>query len=64
MKYSEILNTVNLIIEVGDVPLIIGESGIGKTALVKDLARINGYETVTIDANLLKEGEICRPVFW
>ena len=58
MKYSEILNTVNLIIEVGDVPLIIGESGIGKTALVKDLARINGYETVTIDANLLKEGEI------
>ena len=43
MKYSEILNTVNLIIEVGDVPLIIGESGIGKTALVKDLARINGY---------------------
>ena len=58
MKYSEILNTINLIIEVGDVPLIIGESGIGKTALVKDLAKINGYETVTIDANLLKEGEI------
>lgn len=58
MRYSEVLNTIKLIIEVGDVPLIIGESGIGKTALVLELGKINNYEIVTIDANLLKEGEI------
>lgn len=58
MNYSECLNTIELIIASNDVPLIIGESGIGKTSLVKKLARNNGYYLVTIDANLLKEGEI------
>ncbi|MDS0525562.1 ATP-binding protein [Clostridium sp. SHJSY1] len=58
MKYSEVLDTINLIIETGEVSLIIGESGIGKTALVHELAKENNYSLVTIDANLLKEGEI------
>lgn len=58
MKYSECLNTVDLIIAANDVPLIIGESGIGKTSLVKQIAKNNGDYLVTIDANLLKEGEI------
>lgn len=58
MKYSEVLDTIKLIIATGEVPLIIGESGIGKTALVHELAKDNNYSLVTIDANLLKEGEI------
>ena len=58
MNYSECLSTVDLIIASNDVPLIIGESGIGKTSLVKYIAKSNGYYLVTIDANLLKEGEI------
>lgn len=58
MKYSEVLDTISLIIQIGEVPLIIGESGIGKTALVHELAKKNNYSLVTIDANLLKEGEI------
>lgn len=58
MNYSECLSTVDLIAESNDVPLIIGESGVGKTSLVKDIAKSNGYYLVTIDANLLKEGEI------
>lgn len=58
MKFTEVLDTVNLIIECGDVPLIIGESGIGKTALAHEVAKKNDYKLVTIDANLLKEGEI------
>ena len=58
MKFSEVLETIDLIIAANDVPLIIGESGIGKTALAHDLARDNSYYLVTIDANLLKEGEI------
>ncbi|EHJ02044.1 ATPase associated with various cellular activities AAA_5 [Clostridium sp. DL-VIII] len=58
MNYSECLNTVDLIIASNDVPLIIGESGVGKTSLVKHIAKDNEYYLVTIDANLLKEGEI------
>ena len=58
MKFSEVLDTVKLIIESMEVPLIIGESGIGKTALAHKVAEINDYVLVTIDANLLKEGEI------
>ncbi|MGL4772690.1 MAG: ATP-binding protein [Clostridium sp.] len=58
MKFKEVLNTVKLITSIGEVPLILGESGIGKTALVKQISKENEYHLVTIDANLLKEGEI------
>lgn len=58
MRFSETLNTVDLVLEAKDVPLIIGEAGIGKTALVKELSRRTNSHLVTIDANLLKEGEI------
>jgi MoxR-like ATPase len=58
LNYSECLSTVDLIVASNDVPLIIGESGIGKTSLVKYIAKSNGDYLVTIDANLLKEGEI------
>lgn len=58
MRFSETLNTVDLVLAAEDVPLIIGEAGIGKTALVKELRRRTNSHLVTIDANLLKEGEI------
>lgn len=58
MKFSETLNTVDLVIAAEDVPLIIGEAGIGKTALIKELSKRTNSHLVTIDANLLKEGEI------
>lgn len=58
MKFSEVLETVELIIAANDVPLIVGESGIGKTALAHSIAKENSYYLVNIDANLLKEGEI------
>lgn len=58
MRFSETLNTVDLVMQAEDVPLIIGEAGIGKTALVKELKKRTNSNLVTIDANLLKEGEI------
>lgn len=58
MDFKEALSTVNLILMTGEVPLLIGESGIGKTSLARELSRINNYHLVTIDGNLLKEGEI------
>lgn len=47
-----------MVIKTGEVPLIIGESGIGKTSLIKELGNKNNYYLVNIDGNLLKEGEI------
>lgn len=58
MNYREALKAVQLVIEMGEVPLIIGDAGIGKTALVKGVSDKNNYALITIDGNLLKEGEI------
>ncbi len=58
MNYKETLQAVELALLSGAVPLIIGESGIGKTSLIKDFAGKNHLHLINIDANLLKEGEI------
>jgi len=58
MNFKDALETINLILESGEVPLLIGESGIGKTALIKKLCKDKGYYNITIDGNMLKEGEI------
>lgn len=58
MNFTDAMLTVELVIKSKGVPLIIGESGIGKTALVKELQKKNNYKLITVDANLLKEGEI------
>lgn len=58
MNFIEALMSVELVLESGGVPLLIGESGIGKTALISRLCDKNRYHCITIDGNLLKEGEI------
>ncbi|MEQ8153343.1 MAG: AAA family ATPase [Clostridiaceae bacterium] len=58
MNFKDALDTAGLVIDAGDVPLLIGESGIGKTSLIRELASKNNWYMVSIDANLLKEGEI------
>lgn len=58
MNFKDTLISAELVLETGEVPLIIGESGIGKTALAKKLANKNNFKLVIIDGNLLKEGEI------
>lgn len=58
MNFIDAMFTADLVIKSGAVPLLIGESGIGKTALVKALADKEGYCYITIDGNMLKEGEI------
>ncbi|MBC8059857.1 MAG: AAA family ATPase [Clostridiaceae bacterium] len=58
MKFNEALMCVELIIESDAVPLLIGESGIGKTALIKKLGEKNDFYIINIDGNMLKEGEI------
>ncbi|MEN6411684.1 MAG: ATP-binding protein [Veillonellales bacterium] len=58
MNFIDTLKSVDLVLATGEVPLIVGESGIGKTALVKELAKENNWSLIIIDGNLLKEGEI------
>ena len=58
MNFIDTLKSVDLVLSTNEVPLVVGESGIGKTALAKQLAKENNYSLVVIDGNLLKEGEI------
>jgi ABC-type dipeptide/oligopeptide/nickel transport system ATPase component len=58
MNFIDTLKSVELVLSTGEVPLIVGESGIGKTALAKEIARGNNWSLIVIDGNLLKEGEI------
>ncbi|PHV71025.1 ATP-binding protein [Sporanaerobium hydrogeniformans] len=58
MNFNDTLKSAELVLATGEVPLIVGESGIGKTALAKELAKKKGWKLIVIDGNLLKEGEI------
>ena len=58
MNFIDTLKSVELVLATGEVPLVVGESGIGKTALATRLAKKNEWSFVVIDGNLLKEGEI------
>ncbi|WP_371364000.1 hypothetical protein SRRS_48900 [Sporomusa rhizae] len=58
MNFNDTLKSVDLVLATGEVPLIVGETGVGKTALVKEIAHENKWSLIIIDGNLLKEGEI------
>ena len=58
MNFIDTIKSVELVLATGEVPLVVGESGIGKTALAKQLAKENEWHLIVIDGNLLKEGEI------
>lgn len=58
MNFIDTLRSVELVLATDEVPLVVGESGIGKTALAKRLAKENKWRLIVIDGNLLKEGEI------
>lgn len=58
MNFTDTLKSVNLVLATGEVPLIVGETGIGKTDLAKEIADENNWSLLVIDGNLLKEGEI------
>lgn len=58
MNYNEALQAVDLVLEADEVPLLVGATGIGKTTLANDIAAQRKWSLISIDGNLLKEGEI------
>ena len=58
MNFTDTLKSVDLVLSAGEVPLIVGESGIGKTDLAREIAEEKNWSLIVIDGNLLKEGEI------
>ncbi len=58
MNYNEALEGVELVLEADAVPLLVGATGIGKTTLAKEIADKYKWSLISIDGNLLKEGEI------
>lgn len=58
MNYTDTLQSVKLVLAANAVPLLIGNTGIGKTALATEVAAENGWTLIDIDGNILKEGEI------
>ena len=43
MNFIDTLKSVELVLSTEEVPLVVGESGIGKTALAKKLAKDNDW---------------------
>ena len=58
MNFTDTMASVELVLAANQVPLLVGETGIGKTSLAARVAAVHDWELVTIDGNLLKEGEI------
>ena len=58
MNFIDTMASVELVLAANQVPLLVGETGIGKTSLAARVATVHDWELVTIDGNLLKEGEI------
>lgn len=58
MNFIDTLKSVELVLSAGEVPLVVGESGIGKTDLAREIADEKKWSLIVIDGNLLKEGEI------
>lgn len=61
ITFDEVKEAINLKLQLGQVPNIIGESGIGKTELVKEVAEDMGYKYYSITCSLLQEGEMAMP---
>ena len=58
MNFIDTMASVELVLAANQVPLLVGETGIGKTSLAARVADVHDWELVTVDGNLLKEGEI------
>ncbi|QBP18610.1 ATP-binding protein [Acetilactobacillus jinshanensis] len=62
LSYRQLLVAVPLVIKGGNVPNIVGEAGIGKSALVQDVAKRNHAKLFTTVVSLVEKGDLSIPV--
>lgn len=62
LGYQALLKVLPVVIKAGNVPTIVGEAGIGKSALVDDLASQLNAKLFTTVVSLLEKGDLAIPV--
>jgi len=62
LTYQACLQATNVVLASGSVPTIVGEAGIGKSALVADLARQRHAKLFTTVVSLVEKGDLVIPV--
>ncbi|XIF20274.1 MAG: ATP-binding protein [Acetilactobacillus jinshanensis] len=62
LSYRQLLTAVPLVIKGGNVPNIVGEAGIGKSALVRDVAQREHAKLFTTVVSLVEKGDLSIPV--
>ncbi|MHA8138451.1 ATP-binding protein [Lactobacillaceae bacterium Scapto_B20] len=62
LKYQDLLTAANVVINADHVPSIVGDAGIGKSALVEDLAERNQAKLFTTVVSLAEKGDLAIPV--
>lgn len=62
LTYQQLLTTVPLVLRAGNVPNIVGDAGIGKSALVEEVAAKMGAQLYTTVVSLSEKGDLAIPV--
>lgn len=62
LTYQQLLTAVPLVLRAGNVPNIVGDAGIGKSALVKTVATKLGAKLFTTVVSLSEKGDLAIPV--
>ena len=61
LTYQQLLTAVPLVLRAGNVPNIVGDAGIGKSALVEDVARQMSAQLYTTVVSLSEQGDVAIP---
>lgn len=62
LTYQQLLVAVPLVLRAGNVPSIVGDAGIGKSALVEEVAQRQGAALYTTVVSLSEKGDLAIPV--
>lgn len=62
LSYQQLLTAIPLILQGGHVPTIVGEAGIGKSALVFELAKKLNAKLFTTVVSLSEKGDLAIPI--
>ncbi|RRK10259.1 ATP-binding protein [Lactiplantibacillus garii] len=62
LSYQALLTAIPVVLKAGNVPNVVGEAGIGKSALISDVARQMGAKLFTTVVSLSEKGDLAIPV--